>query len=667
MRWNVRVGTCWLLATALLGALLVALPVVPPAGAQEESPSWLYSSYLGEIVAFRPTFGGGQEAVTDSARAEVHPSVGPDGTTLYVASLPPTGEAGTEQVVAIDLATGAQTVLVDGPGSRGAPTVTPDGATLIHREGTAIVSRPLTGATAGTTAGAATVLVDDHDLADHPDVHPDGTSITYTGANAGRSQVHVRDLATGAATTVAPGAYLQALYPEWSPDGARVWFSCQMAVGEPFEVCHAAPGDADVVVVPVTDPGWGPVFSPDGSRIAHRTAFGAITTSLPDGTDRRSIGYGLLTVAEQGLAWGPDMALPGLPAPPPAPSVPPPPPNPPPAPPTGIDGDPATTEQLQTLSSPLPIAVSEARFADVDPADPADPRATATSAVLATTGAFADSLAGSALTAAAPLLLVDRTRLDPRTVAELQRVLAPGSTVHLLGSETVISATIEREVADLGFVPVRLAGPTRFETAVAVAEAVVAAGGRTDVVLVARAFGVEADETSGWVDAIAVGAHAAEAGIPLLLTPTDSLHPTVQGWIEATGATPVLLGGTAAISDEVEAALPGAARVAGASRAGTAAAIAIELTGLPADGPRTTVLIDGRDRRGWQDGLAAAGLAADLGAAVLLLDGTEVPGETATLVSTCGDPEVETVVIGVSLSEALVEALADLDGGTCTR
>lgn len=79
------------------------------------------------------------------------------------------------------------------------------------------------------------------------------------------------------------------------------------------------------------------------------------------------------------------------------------------------------------------------------------------------------------------------------------------------------------------------------------------------------------------------------------------------------------------------------------------------------------MLIDGRDRRGWQDGLAAAGLAADLGAAVLLLDGTEVPGQTAKLVSTCGDPEVETVVIGVSLSEALVEALADLDGGTCTR
>jgi putative cell wall-binding protein len=106
-----------------------------------------------------------------------------------------------------------------------------------------------------------------------------------------------------------------------------------------------------------------------------------------------------------------------------------------------------------------------------DPAAPVDARAQAV--VLARGDKFPDALAGGPLAVheEAPLLLTRPTQLLPEVRAEIERVLAPGGTVYILGSDSAISAGIQSELETIGFVTTRLAGSNRYETAIAIASA----------------------------------------------------------------------------------------------------------------------------------------------------------------------------------------------------
>ena len=77
-------------------------------------------------------------------------------------------------------------------------------------------------------------------------------------------------------------------------------------------------------------------------------------------------------------------------------------------------------------------AISQAEFPGVG---------SASAVVLARYDGFADTLAGTPLAAAksAPLLLTSPASLDPRTLAEIQRVLTAGKTVYLLGGNGALS------------------------------------------------------------------------------------------------------------------------------------------------------------------------------------------------------------------------------------
>jgi subtilisin-like proprotein convertase family protein len=280
-----------------------------------------------------------------------------------------------------------------------------------------------------------------------------------------------------------------------------------------------------------------------------------------------------------------------------------------------------------TDAASVGIAVSQARFADVDAgaggasAFAAAGRAhdgIAEQAVLARDDVFADALAGASLTDVGPLLFTDGAALQPAVEAELERILAPGATVYLLGGEAALSGAVEQAVADAGWTPVRLAGASRVETAIAVADAVLAGGGgATGHVLVARAHGPAGDPTAAWADAVTGGAFGADAAAPVLLTPTEGLHPAVAAWTAAhPELAPTLLGGEAALSPAVADALGGADRRAGAERAGTAVAIA---TGLWATDGSAYTITSGVAEDGWAFGLAAAGLAADRDAPLLLV------------------------------------------------
>ncbi len=243
------------------------------------------------------------------------------------------------------------------------------------------------------------------------------------------------------------------------------------------------------------------------------------------------------------------------------------------------------------------VAVSQRRFPDPTSAP------TAARAVLSRDDLFADSLAGAALTATGPLLFTSVDALDPATGSELQRVLPPGTEVLLLGGERALAPAIEQAVRDLGYAPRRLAGASRFETAVAIAGEVAPSGSETAAL-------ARADD---WADAITGGAWAADRGIPILLAANDDYSAQSRAWIQGAGVERVvLLGGAAALQPAVESAVTAdgltALRAAGADRHGTAVEIARQLWAGTPDG---WVLTNLGDASGWAYGLAAAGLSAD--------------------------------------------------------
>ncbi|MDP9021241.1 MAG: cell wall-binding repeat-containing protein [Actinomycetota bacterium] len=303
-----------------------------------------------------------------------------------------------------------------------------------------------------------------------------------------------------------------------------------------------------------------------------------------------------------------------------------------------FDGDPATTERVDEASpTAAAVGLSQARFAP----------GAAPYAVLSRDDVFADSLAGSALAGRGPLLFTTTGALSTVTRAELRRVLPPGATVYLLGGRGAVGVEVESAAQADGYATRRLSGATRVETALAVADQVRRLRPGSDQVILARSHGPAHDPSAGWADSVTGGAFAARTGHPVLLNPTGSLHDSVRDWLARDVPTrTVVLGGTAALSAAVAGAVPNPDRVAGPSRAETAGAIASRLWGTTTSGPRRFVILNGYHGDGWGYGLAAAGIAADAAAPVVLVAADFVPTITRDLVAACGSPQVDLLLIG---------------------
>jgi len=330
---------------------------------------------------------------------------------------------------------------------------------------------------------------------------------------------------------------------------------------------------------------------------------------------------------------------------------------------SAVAADETVTTRINT-SDPTAAAidVAQRRFAD----DGSGGRE-ADHVVLSRDDEFADSLAGSALTGDGALLFTDSDALTPATEDEIDRLLGLLGRVYVLGGVNAVSDAVVTDLRAQGYDVQRLWGADRIATALAVADEVRAVSGITTEVMLARARGLATSPGSGWADSVAGGGVAAGRGMPILLTATDSLDPGVDAWLDSRGVTVThLLGGPAALANAVAAGVPGAVRHFGADRTGTAAAIAIELAGAVTTGPRAFTIVDAARETSWAFGLAAAGLAADNDAPVLLTTGT-VTVSTRRLVATCGTPEVDLTIVGDGqlVSGAVREYLEDLDGEGC--
>lgn len=205
------------------------------------------------------------------------------------------------------------------------------------------------------------------------------------------------------------------------------------------------------------------------------------------------------------------------------------------------------------------IAVSQDTF----------PAAASAGAVVLARGfdVFADALAGTPLAVAkhAPMLLTSSASLDSRTLAEIQRVLAPGKTVYMLGGPAALDPSIDAALSGAGYVVVRYAGADRFGTAVQIAT-----NGLTNPPKILEATGLN------FPDALAAGAAAAKIGAAILLTvDTAQAGPTADYLAAHPGDSRFAIGSQAATAD------PGATAVVGLDRYQTSAKVAAQFFTAP--------------------------------------------------------------------------------------
>jgi len=201
-----------------------------------------------------------------------------------------------------------------------------------------------------------------------------------------------------------------------------------------------------------------------------------------------------------------------------------------------------------------------------------------------------------ARTLAAPVLLAAADHLPTPTTDFLTRHAV--AAVLVVGGSSALDAGTEARLRALGVASVaRVAGDDRWGTSRAVAALVPPT---------AHAW-VAAGSDAHRVDALSASGPAAGLREPVYLVPASGDVGDVAAALRAAGTTSTsVVGGTGAVGDAVLSQLPGARRVAGADRFGTAAAAA--LGGVQRGLPAGDVVIAPGGERNLVDALAAAPL-----------------------------------------------------------
>lgn len=302
----------------------------------------------------------------------------------------------------------------------------------------------------------------------------------------------------------------------------------------------------------------------------------------------------------------------------------------------------AVTERIDiTGASTVELALS---FSSLIPDDGAR------TVLLGRDDVFADSLASGPLQSGTPLLLTPADELPADVADEMVRL---GTTdVVIMGGPAAVSEGVESELAQTYDVR-RVQGPSRIETALDAAAALPAA---TEALMV-RAF-ADGDPTRAFADALAAGAWARAAGIPVLLSPTDGLHPATVQYLQLSAIRSVhLIGGEAALSAAVQTELEDLGltvdRIAGATRFATATAIANARTDIAT--VTRVIVVEGQAADAWARGFPAAYFAE--GSHVVLTNGASVP------------PETEALLAGSSFAQITddVEVICAADGEACDQ
>jgi putative cell wall-binding protein len=446
--------------------------------------------------------------------------------------------------------------------------------------------------------------------------------------------------------------------PQWSPDGGRILTQS----GQATAVVDVSTGRVLGRTTPPQDHDHGAVWSPDGTRFAlveaRPAARGIVVTRAPDTSDRRVV-VDDPRISVRAVAWHPDGAHLVL---------------------TGTDQgiwlvrtdggglrrlSEVGTGGLQVVDAqPSPdgrwIAVGAA-WADFVPEDRQLRPGLYLVGLDGSRRRLADGNSQLSWKATSDEITVSAGDYDSGSHAWYGEILV----VRLDGSRRALTNRVvsvqHRPAAGPG-VTVRLAGPSRVETAVAASRRVFPSA---EVAVLARA--------DAYPDALAGAPLASALGGPLLLTTRNRLHAATLAELRRLGTRRVvLLGSDGALTPQVAADLTAAGitveRIGGRDRFDTARRIAERLLGEDTT-DRAVYVVEGANPdpgRGWPDAVAVSGLAALDGAPILLVTRGVLPEPTAAALQRLQAPTATIIGSDAAVSTE-VEADITATGATTDR
>lgn len=167
---------------------------------------------------------------------------------------------------------------------------------------------------------------------------------------------------------------------------------------------------------------------------------------------------------------------------------------------------------------------------------------------------FSDALCSAPLAQKynAPLLLTSKDILNAQTKIELSRLKV--KNVIIIGGVGVISSVVEQSIKNMGIGVSRIAGNDRYETSIKIAQSM----GQVNQAVIACG--------ESFPDALSIAPIAAMKGIPILLTPKDSLPESVKTYLLKNVQSTYVVGGTGVVSENVFKQLPSPKRLSGLTR-----------------------------------------------------------------------------------------------------
>ncbi|SDH75495.1 cell wall-binding repeat-containing protein [Desulfosporosinus hippei] len=281
------------------------------------------------------------------------------------------------------------------------------------------------------------------------------------------------------------------------------------------------------------------------------------------------------------------------------------------------------------------------------------------SAILASSASYGmvDALTSGPLASflEAPILLQEAgSELNEATKDELEKLEV--KTIYVTSGTAVISQAVLDQLEEMDITVVPLGGKDRFETSVNIANKMVELGASINKVAVAY----------GWLnqDALSIASIAAAQTQPILLTEVDAIPESVQDFLsenESIVATDVI-GGTAVISEDVEAELPDATRHFGDTAYDTNLEVlkafddVLEYDNVFLANGETAI-----------DALAGAPLAAQFNAGIILTKGDANDG-TDYILDKLSETSIVTALGGTAvIADSVLSDIADAREAAATR
>ncbi|MGE4272447.1 MAG: cell wall-binding repeat-containing protein [Desulfitobacterium sp.] len=174
-------------------------------------------------------------------------------------------------------------------------------------------------------------------------------------------------------------------------------------------------------------------------------------------------------------------------------------------------------------------------------------------AIIASGENFPDALCAAPLAKRynAPILLTAKNSLSTETKKQLLALNVKNAVI--IGGTGVVTENVANTIKNLGISVSRLAGADRYETSLKVAKEM----GNFDQAVIASGLNYQ--------DVLSIAPIAAEAGMPILLTPKDRVSNELKRLLDENTEDTYVLGDTGTISNNVYLQLPSPERLTGAN------------------------------------------------------------------------------------------------------